>query len=110
MYKKIYKQIKKYNKIVLARHIGPDPDALGSTLGLKEAILNTFPNKEVYVVGDTHSRVFDFIESTKEIKKELDGDDFDLAISLDCASKQRLYDPKKKIGIENYDNNFMNYE
>lgn len=51
IFKQIYKQIKKYNKIVIARHIGADPDALGSTLGLKEAILNTFPNKEVYVVG-----------------------------------------------------------
>ena len=56
MYNKIYKQIKKYNKIILARHIGPDPDALGSTLGLKEAILNTFPNKEVYVVGVSAAR------------------------------------------------------
>ena len=51
IFKQIYKQIKKYNKIVIARHIGADPDALGSTLGLKEVILNTFPNKEVYVVG-----------------------------------------------------------
>ena len=51
VYKKIYKEIKKHKKIVLVRHIGPDPDALGSTLGLKEIILNTFPNKEVYAVG-----------------------------------------------------------
>ena len=51
VYKKIYKEIKKHKKIVLARHIGPDPDALGSTLGLKEIILNTFPKKEVYAVG-----------------------------------------------------------
>jgi len=51
IFKQIYKQIKKYNKIIIARHIGADPDALGSTLGLKEVILNTFPNKEVYVVG-----------------------------------------------------------
>ena len=56
MYKKIYKQIKKYDKIVLARHVGPDPDALGSTLGLKEVILNTFPNKKVYVVGSPAAR------------------------------------------------------
>lgn len=55
-FKKIYKQIKKYNKIVIARHIGADPDALGSTLGLKEAIKNTFPNKEVYVVGTPAAR------------------------------------------------------
>ena len=41
IYKKIYKVIKKYDKIVIARHIGADPDALGSTLGLKELILNT---------------------------------------------------------------------
>ena len=52
----IFKQIKKYNKIVIARHIGADPDALGSTLGLKEVILNTFPKKEVYVVGVPASR------------------------------------------------------
>ena len=51
VFKQIYNQIKKYNKIVIARHVGADPDALGSTLGLKEAILNTFPNKEVYAVG-----------------------------------------------------------
>ena len=51
VYKKIYKEIKKHKKIVIARHIGPDPDALGSSIGLKESIINTFPNKEVYVVG-----------------------------------------------------------
>lgn len=55
-FKQIYKQIKKYDKIVIARHIGPDPDALGSTLGLKEAILYTFPNKKVYVVGAQAAR------------------------------------------------------
>ena len=56
IFKQIYKKIKKYNRIVIARHIGPDPDALGSTLGLKEAILNTFPKKEVYVVGTPAAR------------------------------------------------------
>ncbi len=51
IYKKIYNKIKKYDTIVIARHIGADPDALGSTLGLGDVILNTFPNKKVYVVG-----------------------------------------------------------
>lgn len=55
-FKQIYKQIKKYNKIIIARHIGADPDALGSTIGLKEVILNTFPNKKVYVVGTPAAR------------------------------------------------------
>lgn len=56
IFNQIFKQIKKYNKIVIARHVGADPDALGSTLGLKEAILNTFPKKEVYVVGAPAAR------------------------------------------------------
>ncbi len=55
-FKRIYKTIKKYKTIVIARHIGPDPDALGSSIGLKEAILYNFPNKKVYVVGSPASR------------------------------------------------------
>ena len=56
IYKRIYKAIKKYNTIVIARHIGPDPDALASSLALKEIIKNKFPNKEVYAVGATATR------------------------------------------------------
>ena len=55
-FKLIYKYIKKYDKIIIARHVGPDPDALGSTLGLKDAIKYTFPEKEVYAVGAPASR------------------------------------------------------
>lgn len=51
IYKKIYKTIKKYNTIVIARHIGPDPDALASSLALKDIILNKFPKKNVYAIG-----------------------------------------------------------
>lgn len=51
IYKRIYKAIKKYNTIVIARHIGPDPDALASSLALKDIILNKFPKKNVYAVG-----------------------------------------------------------
>ena len=40
VYKKIFKQIKKYDTIVIARHIGADPDALGSQFALKEIIKN----------------------------------------------------------------------
>lgn len=49
--KKIYKKIKKYQRIVIARHVGADPDALASSIGLKQVIEATFPEKEIYVVG-----------------------------------------------------------
>lgn len=56
IYKSIYSEIKKYKKIYIARHIGPDPDAFGSQMALKESIKITFPSKEVYAVGTTVSR------------------------------------------------------
>ena len=93
IFKKIYKQIKKYDKIVIARHVGADPDALGSTIGLKESILSTFPNKKVYVVGAPASKhkyigqLDKFEDSMYEnsllivldtsIKKRIDGVDVD---------------------------------
>ena len=45
MYNKIYELIKEYNTIIIHRHEKPDGDALGSQLGLKLAILETFPDK-----------------------------------------------------------------
>ena len=55
-YKKIAKEIKKHNIIIIARHIGPDPDALASSIGLKELILNNYPKKRVYAIGISASR------------------------------------------------------
>lgn len=51
MYKKIYNTISKYDKIVITRHIGVDPDALASQLALRDSIKETFPNKKVYAIG-----------------------------------------------------------
>lgn len=56
IYKQILKVIKKYDTIVIARHIGADPDALGSQFGLKNLILDLYPNKKVYAVGNPASR------------------------------------------------------
>ena len=56
MFEKIYERIKESDVIVIARHIGVDPDALGSQLALKQSIMGTFPDKKVYAVGTKSSR------------------------------------------------------
>ena len=93
-FKKIYKMIKKYDTIVLARHIGADPDALGSTLGLKEIILNTFKNKKVYAIGAPASRhryIGELDEYNEDAKNAL-------LIVLDTPNKIRIDGAK----IEDY--------
>lgn len=56
VFKKIYKTIRKYDTIVIARHVGADPDALASQIALRDIIVNTFPKKKVYAVGYPASR------------------------------------------------------
>ena len=51
MFSDIYKLISEFDTIVLARHVGVDPDAMASTMALKDSILLTFPEKKVYAVG-----------------------------------------------------------
>lgn len=85
--KKIYKLIKKYDSIVIARHVGPDPDALGSQLALKETILETFPNKKVYAVGHPASK-FKYLGDLEGVTEEVMSNS--LLIVLDTPNKCRV--------------------
>ncbi len=87
MEEKILKLIEKYNRIIIARHVGGDPDALGSTFALKEIILENFPNKEVYVAGTSISR-FKFFGNHDKITDEICKDA--LLIALDIPDIKRL--------------------
>ena len=49
MLEKIYKKIEEFDTIVIARHIGVDPDALASQLALRDSIKLTFPNKKGFL-------------------------------------------------------------
>ena len=79
--------IKKYNTIVIARHVGPDPDALGSVLGLKQAILNTFPHKKVYAVGCPASK-FRYLGTLDNVTDEMYENS--LLIVLDTPDAKRV--------------------
>lgn len=86
-YSKILNKIVDYNSIVIARHIGADPDALGSQFGLKQLINELYPDKKVYAVGTIASK-FRFMGSTDKI----DGVDFSksLLIVLDVPDLKRI--------------------
>ncbi len=87
LFRKIYKYIKKYNTIIIARHKGPDPDALGSQLALRELILNKYPEKRVYAVGSYATR-FKFMGSLDKVE-DINYDNT-LLIVLDTPDKKRV--------------------
>lgn len=86
-FKQIYKKIKKYDSIVIARHLRVDPDALASELALKEIILNTFPNKKVYAVG-IHASKFKYMGNLDKINESIASNS--LLIVLDTPDYKRV--------------------
>ena len=94
MKNKIYEQIKKHKVIIIHRHSLPDGDALGSQIGLKEAIKATFPNKEVYAVGDMSKR-YEFMGAMDEIAD--DKYKGALAIILDTSEEDLVNDTRFKL-------------
>ena len=85
--KQIIKKIKEYDNIVIARHIGPDPDALASEIALRDSIKLTFPKKNVYAVGNSVSKFKYFGELDRIDDRTLDKP---LLIILDVPNKSRI--------------------
>lgn len=84
---KIYKTIKKYDEIVIARHVGPDPDAICSQIALRDSISLTFPKKRVYAVGVSVSKFKKFGSLNKPNYKEMTNP---LLIVLDVPNMNRV--------------------
>ena len=95
MYNKIYELIKEYQTIIIHRHEKPDGDALGSQLGLKLAILETFPSKNVFAVGDT-TEYLKYLGNMDEISDDIYNDA--LVIVLDSGAEYLISDKRFKNG------------
>lgn len=95
MYKQFLNKIKEYGTIIIHRHGRPDGDALGSQIGLKEAILATYPYKKVYAVGDVNTKV-SFIGDVDTISDDLYKNA--LVIVLDSSESSMVNDERFKLG------------
>lgn len=86
MLKKIYEKVKEYKIIVIARHIGVDPDALGAQLALKESLKLAFNDKEIYAIGAKSVKYNYFPKLDKFDPKDKDA----LLIVVDTPDKKRI--------------------
>ncbi len=66
--RQIIDTIEKYDKIIIHRHVRPDPDAYGSQFGLKEIILENYPEKEVYAAGE-HEQSLTYLASPDAVDR-----------------------------------------
>jgi len=99
MFEKVIELIKKYPRVIIHRHKNPDGDAIGSQMGLYHIINDSFPDKEVYAVGDESERYafmcdrpFDVIDDSLYTGA--------LAFVLDTSAKSLISDERYAIADE----------
>lgn len=85
--------LKKYDTVIIHRHTNPDGDAMGSQIGLKNLLLDNFPEKKVYVVGDGAGR-FSFMDGS--VMDEISDETYKgaLAVILDSAEHSLVSDDR----------------
>lgn len=90
--KHILQKIEDFDTIIIHGHKRPDGDCIGSQYGLMHIIKESYPNKKVIVTGTTS----DFVSFIGEPTILEDESLFENALSIcvDCATSDRLSDPR----------------
>lgn len=107
----ILEEIKKAEKIVILTHESPDGDAIGGSLAMN--LIVEALGKKADVIIPEYPRTFQFLPSTDNIKIDSEIENYDLAISVDCANFKRLAqnkyfeNAKKTIVIDHHGSNNM---
>lgn len=87
--KAILEKIKEYKSIIISRHVRPDGDAVGSTLGLARILRLTFPEKQVYVVNGDYAEYTAFL-GAEDAQPDAARYAESLAIVIDTATPDRI--------------------
>lgn len=90
--KLLFQRIEEFDTITLFCHVSPDADALGSQFGLKQWIVDHYPNKQVYALGEersTKSDAFPGSDYCDDVTLQNS-----LAIVLDTSTSERVDDQR----------------
>lgn len=83
----IKERLDKANNIVIASHVRPDGDAIGSLLGLGLALKNAGKTVQMVLVDGVAS--FKYLEGSEQVVRE-PKEGFDTFITVDCADFKRV--------------------
>lgn len=92
----IFIKIKEFENIIIHRHIRPDGDCIGSQMGLKELLKASFPEKNIYTVGDKIPDYLSFLGENDVVEDSLYEDA--LVIVVDTSVADRISDERFKLG------------
>ena len=94
--KLILEKIKEYDSIIIMRHTRPDGDAVGSTVGLRQILKLSFPEKKIRLINSDYSDYVSFIE-----KEDKDVSDSiykkSLGIVVDTGTIERISNKKYNL-------------
>lgn len=91
--KSILDKIKEYNKIIIFRHKRPDGDAVGSTMGLREILRTSFPEKDIRLINCDYSEYVAFLgKEDEQVEDDFYSDA--LALVLDTGNTSRISNQK----------------
>lgn len=89
----ILAKIKEYDRILIFRHFRNDGDCVGASMGLREILRASFPEKEILVIDVERSDFLAFLgESDPEISEEAYREA--LGIVVDTATSNRISNKK----------------
>lgn len=102
----ILNRIKESNKIVISRHTRPDGDCVGATMGLKEILVDSFPEKDIRLINTDYVHYLEFLGKEDEIvDEEFYKDALGIVIDTSTAarcSNQSIFKCKNVIKIDHH--------
>jgi phosphoesterase RecJ-like protein len=118
-YKKLYQEfdenIKKAKSILIISHVNPDGDTLGTMCALQLAIYKKYKKKPEMLIVSKIPKIYEFlpnISETKTINQIDKSREYDLVITVDVASLDRIIDAqilfekaKFTINIDHHETN-----
>jgi bifunctional oligoribonuclease and PAP phosphatase NrnA len=93
----IKERLEKSKKVIIASHVRPDGDAIGSLLGLGLALRNAGKSVQMVLVDGVPSS-FKHLEGSELIAKEPTGERGDTFITVDSADFKRVGKPFENFG------------
>ena len=95
LFQAILEKIKAYDTIIIHRHQRPDPDAIGSQIGLKEILKTNFSDKKILATGVNEPTLSWIAEMDEVPDNDYEGA---LVIVTDTANTPRIDDDRYDKG------------